>query len=58
MVRNAKLMNNWAMVDLLGGPPVKIRAGLFDLVLPPKGVLVLAPEASPGGGYSAYKRVR
>jgi hypothetical protein len=26
--------------------------------LPPKGVWVLVPEASPGGGYSAYKRVR
>jgi cyclomaltodextrinase / maltogenic alpha-amylase / neopullulanase len=58
MVRNAKLMNNWNMVDLLGGPPVKIAAGLFHLVLPPKGTLVLVPEASPGGGYSAYKRVR
>ncbi len=58
MVRNAKLMNNWNMVDLLGGAPVKIKAGLFDLVLPPKGVLVLVPESSPGGGYSAYKRVR
>jgi len=58
MVRNAKLMNHWAMVDALGGPPVKIVTGLFDLVLPPKGVQVLVPEASPGGGYSAYKRVR
>jgi glycosidase len=58
MVRNAKLMNHWAMVDALGGPPVKIVTGLFDLVLPPKGIQVLVPEASPGGGYSAYKRVR
>jgi glycosidase len=58
LVRNAKLMNNWNMIDLLGGEPVRIVTGLLELALPPKGVKVLVPEASPGGGYSAYKRVR
>jgi cyclomaltodextrinase / maltogenic alpha-amylase / neopullulanase len=58
MLRNAKLMNNWAMTDLLGGEPVQITTGLLDVTLPPHGVKLLVPQASPGGGYSAYKRVQ
>lgn len=63
MVANSKLMNHWALVDQLAAPgtepkKVQIVTGLLELSLPPHGVLVLVPEASPGGGYSAYKRVR
>lgn len=63
MVANSKLMNHWALVNQLAAPgaepeKVKIVTGLLELSLPPHGVLVLVPEASPGGGYSAYKRVR
>ncbi len=62
MVANSKLMNHWAMVDALSPAAtptkVKIVTGLFEVTLPPKGVMVLVPEPSPGGGYSAYKRVR
>jgi glycosidase len=59
MVANSKLMNVWMMVDALGGSEKqRITTGLLEMVMPPKSVKVLVPEASPGGGYSAYKRVR
>ncbi|MFM2042858.1 MAG: Cyclomaltodextrinase [Pseudomonadota bacterium] len=59
MPANSKLMNNFHMVDLLGsGTRVPIQYGLLEVTLPPGGILVLTPEASPGGGYSSYKRVR
>ena len=59
MVANSKLMNGCDLVDRLGGQArVTIRAGLLPLTLPPGGLLVLTPELSPGGGYSAYKRVQ
>jgi glycosidase len=57
MTGNSRLMNGWDMVSLDGATRVKIDAGLLHLSLPPQGWLVLKPEASPGGGYSAYKRV-
>lgn len=61
MVANSMLMNEWAMVDVLGTGPdptkLKISTGLFEARLPPHSVRVLVPEPSPGGGYSAYKRV-
>jgi hypothetical protein len=31
---------------------------MLNITLPPGGFVVLKPEASPGGGYSAYKRVQ
>ena len=58
MMANSKLMNVWMMVDQLTGEKVPIIAGLLDLTLPPGRVMVLVPELSPGGGYSAYKRVQ
>jgi glycosidase len=59
MPGNSKLMNTWAMVDVLGGAPRQtLRTGLLDITLPPGGFMVLVPELSPGGGYSAYKRVQ
>lgn len=58
MVANSKLMNTFGMVDALGGGKLPMKAGLLEVTLPPAGMLVLSPEASPGGGYSAYKRVR
>jgi glycosidase len=58
MPANSKLMNNWHLVSLDGSTRVKIGAGLLTVTLPPHGTLVLKPEASPGGGYSAYKRVQ
>ncbi|MBL8513734.1 MAG: alpha-glucosidase C-terminal domain-containing protein, partial [Betaproteobacteria bacterium] len=58
MLGNSKLMNVWMMVDALSGAKVQIAAGLLNLTLPAHGVLVLKPELSPGGGYSAYKRVQ
>jgi hypothetical protein len=51
-------MNVWMMVDQLSGEKVRITTGLLDLTLPPGRVMVLVPELSPGGGYSAYKRVQ
>lgn len=59
LVANAKLMNNWMLVDQLGGGPKQmIVTGLLDLELPPGAFRVYVPELSPGGGYSAYKRVQ
>jgi glycosidase len=58
LVGNSKLMNNWNMVSLDGQVKLPIQVGLLHVTLPPGGFLVLKPEASPGGGYSAYKRVQ
>ena len=58
LVGNSKLMNNWDMVGLDSTVRVKIMAGMLTVTLPAGGYLVLKPEASPGGGYSAYKRVQ
>jgi len=59
MPANSKLMDTQALVDQLGGQPSqRLRTGLLDVTLPPGGFMVLTPELSPGGGYSAYKRVR
>lgn len=59
MPANAKLMDTQALVDRLGGwPRQKLRTGLLDITLPSGGFMVLTPELSPGGGYSAYKRVQ
>jgi cyclomaltodextrinase / maltogenic alpha-amylase / neopullulanase len=58
LVGNSKLMNNWDLVTLDGSVRVKIMTGMLNITLPPGGFLVLKPEASPGGGYSAYKRVQ
>ncbi|MFD2365237.1 alpha-amylase family glycosyl hydrolase [Pseudoduganella sp. GCM10020061] len=58
MLGNSKLMNNWMMVDALTGAKIQLVSGLLDVKLPAHTVLVLVPELSPGGGYSAYKRVQ
>jgi cyclomaltodextrinase / maltogenic alpha-amylase / neopullulanase len=58
LVANSKLMNNWDMVSLDGAVRLKIMTGMLNVTLPAGGFLVLKPEASPGGGYSAYKRVQ
>ncbi|MFN7693891.1 MAG: glycoside hydrolase family 13 protein [Burkholderiales bacterium] len=58
MVANSKLMNVWMMVDALTGEKTRITTGLLELNLAPGAVKVLVPELSPGGGYSAYKRVQ
>jgi hypothetical protein len=52
-------MNTWDMVDALDGKTrAKIMTSMLSVTLPAHGVLVLTPELSPGGGYSAYKRVQ
>jgi|GEM_PF-118975 len=58
MVANSKLMNIWMMVDPLSGEKTRITNGLLELTLAPGAVKLLVPELSPGGGYSAYKRVQ
>lgn len=59
MLANSKLMNVWDLVDRLDGKTrVKLSAGLLHVTLPAGAVLLLTPELSPGGGYSAYKRVQ
>ncbi|MFO1252546.1 MAG: glycoside hydrolase family 13 protein [Inhella sp.] len=58
MLGNSKLMNIWMLVDQLTGQKTQISTGLLHLTLAPHEVRVLVPELSPGGGYSAYKRVK
>ena len=58
LIANSKLMNNWDLVALDGSARLKMMSGMLDVTLPPGGYLVLKPEPSPGGGYSAYKRVQ
>lgn len=59
MPANSNLMNTFGLVDLLPttAPRVKMTNGLIDVTVPAHGVRVLTPQLSPGGGYSAYKRV-
>jgi hypothetical protein len=57
-VANGLLMNHWDMVAVDGSATrATLNASMLTVTLPPGGYLVLKPEASPGGGYSAYKRV-
>jgi cyclomaltodextrinase / maltogenic alpha-amylase / neopullulanase len=58
LIANSKLMNNWDLVALDGSTRLKMMSGMLNVTLPPGGYLVLKPEPSPGGGYSAYKRVQ
>jgi glycosidase len=58
MLANSKMMNVWMMIDALDGSKVQINSALLHLKMPPRSVKVLRPELSPGGGYSAYKRVQ
>jgi len=55
---NSKLMNPFWMLDLLGEADVRLTNGMVRVTLPADGVLVLAPEIHPAGGYSSYKRVQ
>jgi cyclomaltodextrinase / maltogenic alpha-amylase / neopullulanase len=58
LVANGLLMNHWDMVAVDGSATrATLNASMLTVTLPPGGYLVLKPEASPGGGYSAYKRV-
>ena len=62
MVRNAQLMDDTPMVDVLGLVPQALPAsfgpGFVTIELPPRGVLVLQPQPKALGGYNRYKRVR
>jgi len=61
LVRNAHLMDDTPMVDVLGLVPGPVAAGFgpgfVTVDVPPRGVLVLAPRPKDLGGYSRYKRV-
>ncbi len=62
MVRNATLMDDTPMVDLLGlvpnATPASFGPGFVTVEVPARGVLVLQPQPKALGGYSRYKRVR
>jgi hypothetical protein len=53
-------MNNFTLRNPMGSgmPKVTMTASLLQMTLPAGGFAVLVPELSPGGGYSAYKRVQ
>jgi hypothetical protein len=61
MVRNAHLMDDTPMVDVLGQVPkpvpVTFGPGFVVVDVPPKSVLVLQPKPKPLGGYNRNKRV-
>ncbi len=62
MVRNALLMDDTPLVDLLaapGAPPASgFGPGFITVEVPAHGVLVLAPRRKDLGGYDRYKHVR
>jgi cyclomaltodextrinase / maltogenic alpha-amylase / neopullulanase len=60
MLTNAKIMDGTRMKNLLhpGEAPQRATTGLLHLSLPPHSVLVLAPDTTPVGGYTNYKRVQ
>ena len=61
MVRNAHLMDDTPMVDVLGlvpaPEPMSFGAGTLTVTVPPRSLLVLQPQPRNLGGYSRYKRV-
>jgi glycosidase len=62
LVANASLMDDTPLVDLLGangGKPVTgFGAGVVNIEVPPRTVMVLRPVPKSLGGYSRYKRVQ
>lgn len=58
LVPDSKLMDATRMVDLLGGPDLRVESALLDVALPAHGCQVLVPQVHPPGGYSPYKRVQ
>ena len=65
LVGNSKLMDGTRMIDLLAdpadaapSPAIVLHAALMDVTLPAHGVVVLAPDVAPPGGYTNYKRVQ
>jgi glycosidase len=62
LVANASLMDDTPLVDLLSPPGSKpvtgFGAGVVNVEVPPKTVLVLQPVPKPLGGYSRYKNVQ
>lgn len=57
LVPDSKLMDRAWMLDLLGGPQVRVDKARLLLELPAHGVAVLAPVVDPPGGYTPFKRV-
>ncbi|HET9977604.1 MAG TPA: alpha-amylase family glycosyl hydrolase [Burkholderiaceae bacterium] len=61
LVANASLMDDTPLVDLLGangGKPVTgFGAGVVNVEVPPRTVMVLKPVPKALGGYNRYKRV-
>jgi glycosidase len=61
LVPDSKLMNAAPLLNLLepaAPTQAPFTAGLLSVTLPPHGVLVLAPDTRPHGGYTTYKRVQ
>jgi len=60
LVPDSKLMNVAPILNLLdpGTKPPAMIAGLISVTLPPHGMLLLAPDTRPVGGYTTYKRVQ
>ncbi len=60
LVANSKLMNPFRMIDLLptAAPPVSIMTSMLQVSVPAGSFRVLAPEVTPPGGYTSYKRVQ
>jgi glycosidase len=59
--RNGAMMDNVALRDLLpvpaGTPALRVSSGFVQATVPPRSARVLAPDLSPEGGYSVFKRV-
>ncbi|HBS27957.1 MAG TPA: hypothetical protein DEB06_00560 [Phycisphaerales bacterium] len=57
-VRDSKLMNYAPLVDALSGGKVVVNAGLIEVTVPARSVMLLRPPADEPGRYSPYERVR
>lgn len=60
LVPDSKLMNAAPLLNLLepSARTEPFTAGLLSVTLPAHGLLVLAPDTRPHGGYTTYKRVQ
>lgn len=60
LIANSKLMNGSSLVDLLDpkAAPLRVMASMVTITLAPGAYKVAAPDVSPIGGYSLFKRVQ
>ncbi len=58
MITNSKLMDGSRLINLMGGEPQRVSAGMLPVTVPAQSFLLLQPDVKPQDGYTNYKRVQ